>query len=515
MGTDDSPEWGPRVNSAQAAFHVAMSMLSPPGQGALVYRKNPKLLRQAGAHHMVRIPDDPFETGGIAAFAADLRAGRTSSEAVTLACLERIDALDGKIGAFQHVAPETALNTAQAMDGLLRAGTDLGPLMGVPIGVKDIYAVEGMPTTNGSRIESADITGPEGTYVQGLRKAGAVILGKTKTVEFALGATGVNEARGTPWNPWDLETHRFPGGSSSGSAAATAAGMCAFALGSDTGGSIRIPAALSGLFGLKTSIGLIPTDGVFPLSPTLDTLGPLCRSAGDAAIVHAVTTGQPVPEPASPGALRLGLPEDFFFDDLDPEVLACFDKALGALHEAGVHTVTLGKDDLPDPRERETIFPAIVGTEILASLGVERFKAGRAGMDGVTAARAAVGLEVTAVEYALALRRQAALKELADEAVRQVDGIITPTTPFLAMPLAALDEEASAIRALAASRNTQPGNLWSMCGISVPIQQLGAPLPVGLQVLCRRGMDSHAVSIGLALEAIVGRPTAPDVSGAV
>lgn len=458
---------------------------------------------------MARIPEDPFEKGGIAGFAEDLRAGRTSSEAVTVACLERIDALDGKIGAFQHVAAESALHTAQAMDGLLRAGTDLGPLMGVPMAVKDIYAVDGMPTTNGSLIESADITGPEGTYVQTLKCGGVVILGKTKTVEFALGATGVNEARGTPWNPWDLETHRFPGGSSSGSAAATAAGMCAFALGSDTGGSIRIPAALCGLFGLKTSVGLIPTDGVFPLSPTLDSLGPLCRTAADAALVHGVTSGIPMPQPAVPGALRLGVPRDFFFEDLDDAVADCVEKALAALREAGVELVELTADDLPDPRERETVFPTIVGPEVLASLGIDRFTAGRNGMDSVTATRAAIGLEVSAVDYALARRRQAALKSLAAEALRQLDGIVMPATPMVAMPLADLETKAGATRSMAASRNTQPGNLWSFCGVSLPVHQYGSDLPVGLQVLCRHGSDAHVLSIGLAIEAALKPPTRP------
>lgn len=463
---------------------------------------------------MARLPEDPFENGGLASFARDLRAGRTSSEAVTLACLERIDALDGKIGAFQHVAAETALRTAQAMDSLLRAGTDLGPLMGVPIGVKDIYAVDGMPTTNGSLIESADITGPEGTYIKRLKKAGVVILGKTRTVEFALGGTGQNEARGMPWNPWDLETKRIPGGSSSGSGAATAAGMCAFALGSDTGGSIRVPAAFCGLSGVKTSIGLIPTDGVFPLSPTLDTVGALCRSAEDSAIVHAATTGVPVPESVSPDTLRLGLLRDFFFEDLDPDVDACMDKALRALIEAGITIVELDKSDLPDPKERETIFPTIVGTEILASLGLDRFEAGRDGMDSVTAARASVGLDVTAIDYALALRRHETLKTLVNQTMQQFDGLIAPTSAMVALPAEALKEKDGHTRGLAATRNTQPGNIWGMCGISIPIHQLGSALPVGLQVLCRRGMDAHALSIALAVEGIVGRPRMPHISGA-
>lgn len=468
-----------------------------------------------GADAVAKLPEGPFEKGGIVGFAKDLRAGRTSSEAATLACLERIDALDGKIGAFQHVAAESALRTAQAMDGLLRAGTDLGPLMGVPMAVKDIYAVEGMPTTNGSLIESADITGPEGSYVKSLKRGGAVVLGKTKTVEFALGATGVNEARGTPWNPWDMETHRFPGGSSSGSAAATAAGMCAFALGSDTGGSIRIPAALCGLFGLKTSVGLIPTDGVFPLSPTLDSLGPLCRTAADAALVHGATSAIPMPQPAAASALRLGVPRDFFFEDLDDAVADCVEKALAALRDAGVELVELNADDLPDPRERETVFPTIVGPEVLASLGIDRFTAGRDGMDSVTAMRAAIGLDVSAVDYSLACRRHVAVATLADKALHKLDGIVTPATPMVSMPLTDLEKPEGAARSMAASRNTQPGNLWNLCGISLPVHQYGSDLPVGLQILCRHGMDAHALSVGLAVEAIVGRPGVPVLAAAV
>ena len=169
-------------------------------------------------------PDDPLGNGGIAVFAEDLRSGLTTIKKVTRAYLDRIEALDSKLGAFQYVAGEQAMAAAEAMDKLLDSGTDLGPLMGVPIGIKDIYAVEGMPITNGSLFDASDITGPEGRFVSALKQAGCIVLGKTKTVEFALGATGVNEVRGTPWNPWDLSTHRTPGGSSSGSGVATAAG---------------------------------------------------------------------------------------------------------------------------------------------------------------------------------------------------------------------------------------------------------------------------------------------------
>ena len=168
--------------------------------------------------------------------------------------------------------------------GLLFTPTALccSPLMGVPVSIKDIYAVSGAPTTNGSNIPTEDLTGEEGSFVAMLRRAGCVIVGKTKTAEFAYAAHGENRARGTPHNPWDAAVARWPGGSSSGAGVAMGAGLSAFSIGSDTGGSVRIPAALNGVVGHKTTIGVYPTDGVYPLSPSLDTVGPLCRTAQDA-----------------------------------------------------------------------------------------------------------------------------------------------------------------------------------------------------------------------------------------
>ena len=214
---------------------------------------------------MANIPPDPLDDGGIACFADEFRTRRTSSESVTAAYLARIEALDARLGAYEHVARDRALAQARALDALLAAGTDLGPLMGVPVAIKDLIAVTGMPTTAGSNVDVEDLIGSEGPFVSTLKRAGCVILGKTKTVEFAMGGSGVNLVRGTPWNPWDATTHRIPGGSSSGSAVAAAAGLCAFAIGSDTGGSVRIP-AFSGTFALKTTKGLWPTENVSSLA---------------------------------------------------------------------------------------------------------------------------------------------------------------------------------------------------------------------------------------------------------
>ncbi len=460
---------------------------------------------------MSALATDPFETGNIATYAEDLRAGRTTVQATTRAFLDRIDALNDRIGAYLHVDAEGAMATAAALDTLLASGTDLGPLMGVPVAIKDIVAVAGMPTTNGSLHDASDITGPEGEYVGRLRRAGCVILGKTRTVEYALGATGLNESRGTPWNPWDSEVHRFPGGSSSGSGAATAAGMAAFALGSDTGGSVRIPAALDGIFGHKTTIGLLPTDGVFPLCPTLDTLGPLCRSAADGAVVHAVTTGTEIPRHKDPASIRLGRPRQFFYDDLDPEVEETVNTAIEHLQAAGIEIVDI---DLPaDPVEREWMFPAICPPELVAAFGEARFAKVLEVLDASVRARAEPGLSVPGHIHAAALIRHRELRALAPGFFPDVDGWIAPTVPFLAKPLTDMFDPDLLPRALMASRNTQPANIWGLCATTQPVHQYGSALPVGLQVICPPHEDARALSIAMTIEEIIGAPTAPDLSG--
>lgn len=456
---------------------------------------------------MAKPQKDYFEHG-IAAYAQDLRDGTVTATAAMKACLARIAAYD-KLDAFQVVDGERALKAAKAIDALLASGIDLGPLMGVPVGVKDIIALDGLPTTNGSRMKSDHLTGPEGPVMHALKAAGCIPIGKTKTVEFALGATGVNEARGTPWNPWDAHTHRIPGGSSSGSAVATAAGLCGFALGTDTGGSVRIPACFTGIFGHKTTVGLWPTDGVFPLSPSLDSIGPLTRNAGDAALIHAVLTGEPVPMPARLEGLRLGRPTNFFFDDLDEQVAGTVETAIVALSAAGVEIVDI---EIPEAAERARLFPAIVPPELIARLTPEAFENARAHMDPVTAERAAHGLTVSAVEHLAAQYRRLELERIAAARFEGLDGWIAPTCPFMPMPVENLQHPEEAARALQASRNTQPGNVFKLCAASLPIHQFGAALPVGLQLMCPGGEDAELLSIAMALETVLGAGKAPDLS---
>ena len=231
------------------------------------------------------LPEFPFDGISLESFATAFRAGRLRSRDVTQAILARIDALEPRLAAYSYIDHEGALTRASAVDAMQAAGIDLGPLMGVPIALKDLYSVRGMPTNAGSRVDVSDLVPPQGPFVTALERAGCVILGKTVTTEFAMG--GINLTHRLPWNPCDPETARMTGGSSHGSAVAMAAGMAAITFGSDTGGSVRWPAALCGVVGYKTSPGHWPVEGVFPLSKSMDSLGVFTRSAADAAFVEA------------------------------------------------------------------------------------------------------------------------------------------------------------------------------------------------------------------------------------
>lgn len=446
----------------------------------------------------------------LSTFAADLRAGRRTSEATVRAYLDRIARLDGKLRSFQHIAAESAIEAAREVDARLAAGEDLGPLMGVPIAIKDIFDVEGMPTTAGSRLDIGDLLEGEGPVVKRLRELGCVILGKTRTVEFAFGPAGVNTVRGTPVNPWDCQVPRLPGGSSSGSAVAVAAGLCAFALGSDTGGSTRVPAALCGIFGFKTTVGFWPTSGAVPLAPTLDSVGLLSRSAGDAAVIVAAVNGREPVAPAAAPEIVLGCFRDYFFSELDDDVAAATEAALALMEESGVTVIERAVSNL---EERASFNSVLLTGELLATLGRDRYMAGRHLMDPTVAARLEPGLGLSAYDYIRMLRRHEAMKEMASAEMEGLDGWLAPTVPIVAAPIAQTDDiEAAKKLAVSLTRNAGPMNMFGQCGFSLPVQRPGARLPVGLQISCRPFEEERALALALALEQIVGPPHFADVS---
>jgi len=284
----------------------------------------------------IKLPDDPLKGSNIQEIGKKLRNGSITCFELTTIYYRRINILNSYLHAYIHLDENLALSWAEGIDKLFKSGVDLGPLMGIPVAIKDICSVEGMPTTNGSQIISDDITGPEGSLVKRLKSLGCVILGKTHTVEFALGATGLNKYKGTPWNPWDSKTHRMPGGSSSGSAVAVASGLAAFAIGTDTGGSVRIPAALNGIIGLKTTKNRWPTDGIFPLSPTLDTPGPIARNVKDTYLIFNTYNSINNPKKSLDiKNLSFGKLKEPFTLNLDPDVKEAYENICHQLKMEG------------------------------------------------------------------------------------------------------------------------------------------------------------------------------------
>ena len=461
---------------------------------------------------MPALAPDPLQAGGIAGFGRRLRSGAISAEAATAAYLARIEALEPRLGAFEHVAAGHALATARAMDRLLSAGTDLGPLMGVPVALKDLIAVDGMPTTAGSNLPVADLIGPEGPFVKRLEALGCVVIGKTRTVEFARGASGINSARGTPWNPWDAARHRAPGGSSSGSAVAMAAGLSGFTIGTDTGGSVRTPAAFCGVFGQKTTKGLWSTGGMMPTAPSFDTIGLLTRSAADAALAFAAIEGTRPPPPRPLGGLRLGRPPTHFFEDMDPAVERCVEAALAAIEEAGATLVPVDVSEMV--AARLPILQQMVTPECLAVFGRERFLAEQQVMDPLTVARTLPALDVT-VDDCIRMRwRQQELCRLYAERMGGFDAWLTPTVGLVPPTVADITDLTGGLGLEGRlGLNTHGVSFCGLCATTQPIHMLGSELPVGLQVISAGGDDAGALAVARAVEDLFGPPPVPDLGG--
>jgi aspartyl-tRNA(Asn)/glutamyl-tRNA(Gln) amidotransferase subunit A len=457
---------------------------------------------------MTTTPDNPFARMTLVDYGARLRRREISAEAVTSALLERIERLNPRLNAFHYVARDDATAAARAVDRALAAGTDWGPLMGVPVAVKDLYRVAGMPTNAGSNLDISDLVPPEGSFVRALRRCGCVILGKTRTSEFALG--GINFIHPVPWNPCDALTHRMPGGSSHGSAVALAAGLCAFSAGTDTGGSVRLPAALCGVAGHKFSSRAFALDGIFPLSPTLDSVGSFTTSTADSALVYHALTGTAAAPAMSLEHLRFGKPDPVFFDDLDAAVGKRVEAALRALEGAGAQIIPV---KVPEIAEFEPVFGGIVPGELVEILGRARIEQNRGVFDSIAGSRLIAALEYPPARLAEARARQAALRDAVRAAMRGLDGWITPTTPLVPGPLA---ECATLDAALAwnrrALRNTRIGNVFEQCAISLPLAARGGGLPVGLQIVCPALEDAKLVALAAAVESAVGRAQLPDVA---
>ena len=454
----------------------------------------------------------PYET--ITSLSARIRAGELSPVACAEELLRRIAVLDGRLRSFIRVMPERALAQARAAESALQSGADPGPLHGIPFAAKDLFDVKGVPTTAGTRLLAGNVAGQDCTVVRKLTAAGSVLLGKTYTVQFAYGAAGVNHDQGTPHNPWHAVPHA-PGGSSSGSAVAVAAGLVPMALGTDTGGSVRVPAALCGIVGLKTTVGRVSRAGVYPLCWTLDSVGPITRSVEDAALVYQALQGTDVRDESTLGiaphdtlrglkdgvkGLRIAFGETLFFDDVDGEVEK-------AVREAGQVFRSLGAQltgvAVPEAAAAwaEKNRPLLIAAEACA-VNREFLDQHLEALDPVIGPRMLTGRQLSAPDYFALLRRYSELRQQVQWTLRDVDALIVPTTMSAARPLAAIDasNETYLDYNLKVHRNCGLGNVLNFCGVSVPCGFTSDGLPIGLMVYAKPFAEDMALRVAYAYE---------------
>jgi aspartyl-tRNA(Asn)/glutamyl-tRNA(Gln) amidotransferase subunit A len=449
------------------------------------------------------MPFDPFAS--LTALAADLAHGAASAQELAAQYIERIRRADPKLNAFVRVDEDVALRHARASDERRASGWVLGPLDGLPIALKDLLEVEGFPTSAGSAPWKERRSTTTAVVVRNLLAAGMVPLGKTQMVEFAFGTWGANPHLGTPWNPWDLRTHRVPGGSSSGSGVAVAAGMAPAAIGSDTGGSVRIPSALNGLTGLKTTGGLVSTDGVFPLSRTLDTIGPMTRSAQDAALLCAALLGTDSPVARRIGAcaasagdaslagMRIAvLPAEQYPIAVDAAVASAIEEAKRTLRALGADVAErrfpFSFDDLVRRNGQLTAAEAYaVHRDYIED---ERLAIGPA-----VRRRVLGGKAVGAADYidALAHRRAACAQWV--EWMRDCDALLTPAVPIAACPVEDVDEALTPLASF-----TRAGNYLNTCALSLPAGLSADGLPVGVQLLAKPDAETTLLRAGMAFQ---------------
>jgi aspartyl-tRNA(Asn)/glutamyl-tRNA(Gln) amidotransferase subunit A len=434
----------------------------------------------------------PFQS--IAEVAARYRSGRLSPVEVTRLCLDRIAAFDGALNAFVTVREEAALDAAREAERALRAGHDRGPLHGIPVAVKDIIHMAGEPTGYGSHAAFVERPDEDATAVARLRAAGAVILGKTNLLEFAYGA--VHPDVGQTNNPWDLG--RTSGGSSGGSAAGVAAGLCYAALGTDTGGSIRGPAAYCGIAGLKPSHGLVPADGVLPLSWSLDHVGPLARSCADAAALLAVLSGRDVPiGPPRAASLRLGiLTQHRTAAAIRTDVRDAFNEGCRVLQQAGAQLYEL---DLPDLELACDSLLMILLPEA-SVVHADRLARQAESYGPQTRAQIEQGFLVPAVTYVRAQQYRQRLRSGYLGLFDRVHAILSPAVAWVAPeadPPVNADEGFDEMLFLA------PYNLVGMPAVSVPCGTGEGGLPVGLQIAGPPSADAAVLSIGALVERLM------------
>jgi len=427
--------------------------------------------------------------------AADLlRTRQLSSLELTRAYLQRIERLNPRLRAYITVTSDDAERQARQADAELASGAYHGPLHGIPLGIKDLFDVGGVPTTFGSKILKANVATEDAALVADLKHAGAVILGKHNLHEFAFGITSENPHFGAVRNPWN--TDRVPGGSSGGTAAAVAAGLCAAGIGSDTGASIRAPASFCGVVGLKPTYGRVSRRGGLPLAWSLDHAGPITRSVADCAVVLQATAGHdpldpgsadvPVPDfsehlHAGISGLRIGIPREYFFELVEPEVDQLVRAAIDVLAGLGARVEEVS---LPHVLHAQVAGNVIMSTES-AAWHAEWLRERPEDYGSDVLARIRGGQLIRAVDYLASQQMRTLIQADFRQAFEHVDVVVSPTVPLVAPPIGRTLEPGGPLNVVPrsiANRATVPCNLTGMPAISIPCG-FSEGLPVGLQIM--------------------------------
>ena len=434
----------------------------------------------------------------------DLATGKTSAEKLVQECLARIaDPAGEGARAFIKVYADSALVEARASDAARQAGRIASPLAGIPISVKDLFDIGGEVTRAGSVVlADAPPATSDAPAIARLRAAGMILVGRTNMTEFAYGANGMNQHYGTPLNPWDRASRRIPGGSTSGGAVSVTDGMAAATIGSDTGGSVRIPSALCGITGFKPTQRRVPLEGAFPLSFTRDSIGPLGHSVDCCAMLDAIMAGQTVAPAGTPPlrSLRFGVPKTILLDALAPEVAGSFSRALSTLSAAGAGIEEFEFAELARERDGNTLanFSAVEAY----ALHRARLRSHKDQFDRRVAARLMAGAEMKAADYVDLLKLRAALIESADRTTARFDALLAPTVPVIAPTIAEMDasDEIFFRNNALLLRNCAPFNVLDRPALSLPCHRSG-DAPVGLMIIGETMGDKRLLSLGRAIEA--------------
>jgi aspartyl-tRNA(Asn)/glutamyl-tRNA(Gln) amidotransferase subunit A len=456
----------------------------------------------------------PLHYQTITELAALIRKGEITCVELARHFISRINRLEDRLNAYRLLCMESAMDRAEAADRAFKKGRDRGPLQGIPYAVKDLIDVKGLTTSAGARILEQNIAAEDAAVIRRLEQAGMILLGKTNMVQFAFGGVGINHDHGTPHNPWS-ETHCLPGGSSSGSGVAVAAGLVPMALGTDTGGSVRVPAALCGTAGLKTTVGRVSRAGVYPLSWSLDSVGVLARSVEDAALVYQRMQGADINDDSTLGlgpqdvlknlksgvkGMRLAFAETIFFDDIHPEVETAVRACGDVFKELGAEVSSI---DFPEAAQAIQLNP---GGVFIASEGYtlnkkwleENFDQ----LDPVVAQRMIKGKDITAADYLGNMLASKRLRAKVYNVLKDIDALLVPTTCLPAKPVAEVDTDIDTYlnHNTMYLRNTNIGNTLNLCGLNVPCGFTKAGLPIGLLIYGKPFQEEVILNIGYAFQ---------------